>query len=124
MLVFGVIVLVIAGFFALLFWAMGRPDPYDRYLTDEDDEEFFDEDDEGAGKDYQSYAQRLELYSDDSIPDRGKWARFEYEDHNGSSSSRDITMWEKRGIYIVGYDRAQKAERTFRQDRISNWRCG
>lgn len=58
------------------------------------------------------------------LPDSGKWARFEYVDNDGVMTKRTIAMWERRGGYIVGYDRAKKAERTFRQDRISSWVCG
>ncbi|MCJ1959630.1 WYL domain-containing protein [Novosphingobium mangrovi (ex Hu et al. 2023)] len=61
---------------------------------------------------------------DDAFPTQGKWARFEYAGHDGEVSKRTITMWEKRGIYIVGYDRSRNEERTFRQDRISEWVCG
>jgi hypothetical protein len=46
---------------------------------------------------------------------------FEYVDADGVVTNRTITMWEKRGAYIVGYDKSRKAERTFRQDRISEW---
>lgn len=60
----------------------------------------------------------------DGFAERGKWARFEYVDNDGVMSNRSITMWEKRGGYIVGYDRSRKAERTFRQDRISDWKSG
>lgn len=55
---------------------------------------------------------------------KGKWARFTYTDHHGATSRREITMWEVRGSYVVGYDRSRSAERTFRQDRISDWICG
>lgn len=62
--------------------------------------------------------------SRDGFAERGKWARFDYMDHHELVSTRNITMWEKRGAYIVGYDRSRKAGRTFRQDRISDWVCG
>ncbi len=58
------------------------------------------------------------------IPAKGKWARFDYVDTDGVATKRSITMWEKRGAYIVGYDRSRKDERTFRQDRINDWLCG
>lgn len=62
--------------------------------------------------------------SRDGFDDKGKWARFEYVDADGEVTNRTITMWEKRGAYIVGYDKSRKAERTFRQDRISEWVSG
>jgi hypothetical protein len=62
--------------------------------------------------------------SRDGFGEKGKWARFEYVDNDGVVTERSITMWEKRGAYIVGYDRSRKAERTFRQDRISDWTSG
>ena len=54
----------------------------------------------------------------------GKWARFDYVDHDGEVSSRDISNWESRGRYIVGFCRAARAERTFRKVRISEWKSG
>ncbi|WP_408586566.1 hypothetical protein [Novosphingobium sp.] len=62
--------------------------------------------------------------SREGFPEQGKWARFEYTDADGEVSKRTIAMWQKRGAYIVGFDRSRKAERTFRQDRISDWVCG
>lgn len=58
------------------------------------------------------------------IAQSGKWATFSYVDSEGVSSKRTIANWSNRGAYVVGYDRAKKAERTFRQDRISDWKCG
>jgi predicted DNA-binding transcriptional regulator YafY len=55
---------------------------------------------------------------------RGKWARFDYVDADGKATHRQIVNWEKRGAYIVGYDRSRDAERTFRQDRIEGWVAG
>lgn len=65
-----------------------------------------------------------ESISVDGFPDSGTWARFSYIDSEGNVSSRDISNWERRGPYIVGFDRSRQAERTFRQDRISEWKCG
>lgn len=58
------------------------------------------------------------------IADSGKWARFSYCDADGAETQREIANWEKRGAYIVGYDRQKKGERTFRQDRIGAWQAG
>lgn len=60
----------------------------------------------------------------DGFADAGKWARFEYADHHGEITQRSISNWEQRGPYIVGWDRDRRAERTFRQDRISSWASG
>jgi hypothetical protein len=60
----------------------------------------------------------------DGFAESGKWARFDYVDKDGEISKRNIANWEQRGAYIVGWDRAKKAERTFRQDRISDWVSG
>lgn len=65
-----------------------------------------------------------ESISRPDFADRGKWARFEYTDSDGVVTKRNIAMWERRGGYIVGFDRSKNAERTFRQDRISEWQCG
>lgn len=71
--------------------------------------------------DDRTYKQGIEASGFES---HGKWARFEYIDADGTSTKRSITMWERRGPYIVGYDRDRKAERTFRQDRIEGWISG
>lgn len=68
--------------------------------------------------------QRTKPEVDDRFPKRGKWARFEYIGSDGNQSKRTIANWERRGIYIVGYDRSRKEERTFRQDRIAGWLAG
>jgi hypothetical protein len=62
--------------------------------------------------------------SRDGFGERGKWASFEYVGADGVITKRTVAMWEKRGAYIVGYDRTRKEERTFRQDRISDWVSG
>lgn len=54
----------------------------------------------------------------------GKWARFEYVDADGVITNRHIVNWERRGAYIVGHDKDRREERTFRQDRISDWLAG
>ena len=56
--------------------------------------------------------------------DRGKWCRFNYTDAEGRDSKRELTMWESRGRYIVGFDRKRGEERTFRKVRISDWISG
>jgi hypothetical protein len=71
--------------------------------------------------DDQKYKQSI---SRDGFADSGRWARFEYVDNDGVVTRREIVNWETRGAYIVGFDRSKKAERTFRQDRISDWRAG
>lgn len=58
------------------------------------------------------------------IADSGKWARFDYVDAKGNASKRVISMWEKRGAYVAGFDRSRGEERSFRQDRIENWTAG
>lgn len=68
--------------------------------------------------------QRTKPEADPRFGGKGKWARFEYVDSDGSKSKRTIAMWERRGRYIVGYDRSRKEERTFRQDRITEWLAG
>lgn len=60
----------------------------------------------------------------EGFADAGEWARFEYADHHGEITQRSISNWEQRGPYIVGWDRDRRAERTFRQDRISSWASG
>lgn len=62
--------------------------------------------------------------SRDDIAESGKWARFDYVDAKGNASKRHITMWEKRGAYVAGFDRSRGEERSFRQDRIKNWSAG
>lgn len=54
----------------------------------------------------------------------GKWSRFEYVDADGVITKRHVVNWERRGAYIVGYDKDRREERTFRQDRISDWLAG
>jgi len=54
----------------------------------------------------------------------GKWSRFEYVDADGVITKRNVVNWERRGAYIVGYDKDRREERTFRQDRISDWLSG
>jgi len=54
----------------------------------------------------------------------GKWARFSYTDDSANESRREIVNWKAKERYVIGYDRKQKAERTFRQDRISDWSAG
>lgn len=58
------------------------------------------------------------------IEPAGRWARFEYVDRDGVITNREIATWEKRGAYVVGFDRERRGERTFRQDRISAWTSG
>ncbi|MXO73548.1 WYL domain-containing protein [Alteraurantiacibacter buctensis] len=57
------------------------------------------------------------------LPQRGKWIRFTYFDQDGVVTSREVTNWEVRGRYLVGFDREKRAERTFRHDRIEDWQC-
>ncbi len=64
------------------------------------------------------------LESRPEISGGGRWARFEYVDHDGVITDRDIARWEVSGRYVRGYDRKRKAERNFRIDRISNWKAG
>jgi hypothetical protein len=61
---------------------------------------------------------------DPSIPEAGTWARFEYVDADGVVTKRSIRQWSKRGAYIEGFCMDRREGRTFRQDRISNFRCG
>lgn len=60
----------------------------------------------------------------DWLGQSGKWARFDYVDESGAEGRREIVNWTVRGRYVVGYDRRAKAEKTFRQARISNWNAG
>lgn len=71
--------------------------------------------------DDREYKQRIAV---DGFAERGKWARFEYVDADGVITTRSISNWERRGPYIAGFDRSKKSERTFRQDRISEWVSG
>lgn len=90
---------------------------------DQNDSAMFDEVERHTGS-WAPYAEHLASIDCPDIPEIGRWARFEYVDADGQISNRSVTMWEKRGRYIVGYDRSRKDERTFRQDRISKWICG
>ena len=80
-----------------------------------------DVDEDAEWLDRQDY---LALQSRSGFDECGRWARFDYVDRDGVVTSRSITNWERRGIYIVGYDRSKGAERTFRQDGIEDWVCG
>ena len=71
--------------------------------------------------DDREYKQSLEVAG---FPESGTWARFSYVSQDGQASARDISNWERRGPYIVGYDRQRTGERTFRQDRITDWKSG
>lgn len=68
--------------------------------------------------------QYKDQFKRDGFEESGKWARFAYVDHHGEITSRSITNWERRGTYILGWDRDKRAERTFRQDRIRDWEAG
>lgn len=101
----------------------------DRSLMDGDYEEARQQlrDDAAAIRKHRKLASKrayTESISRPDFPDRGRWARFEYTDNDGVVTKRNIAMWERRGGYIVGFDRSKNAERTFRQDRISEWQCG
>lgn len=61
---------------------------------------------------------------DKRFDDHGKWAAFRYADTDGVATNRRIRNWAKAGRYIIGHCDAAKAERTFRQDRIEEWRSG
>lgn len=60
----------------------------------------------------------------DVIEGSGKWARFSYEDNDGAQTKREIVNWSTSGRYLVGFDRVNNDERTFRLDRISHWVAG
>lgn len=58
------------------------------------------------------------------IPANGNWMRFDYTDLDGKKSNRNITMWQKRGIAVVGYDKKAGGERTFRMVGMKNVKLG
>ncbi|OJW73039.1 MAG: hypothetical protein BGO57_13255 [Sphingomonadales bacterium 63-6] len=91
----------------------------DRLIDRIDDGEFEADEPEWKGR-----QEHNAQFARDGFETAGKWARFDYVDDKGNAGRREITMWERRGSYIVGYDKARKAERTFRQDRIDNWVAG
>lgn len=59
-----------------------------------------------------------------SIPDQGRWAKFEYVDSDGVITNREIRHWSKRGAYIEGFCMLRRESRIFRQDRITDWVSG
>lgn len=97
-----------------------EPDQYDEDLAELED----DLAECGWHRDWAESRRYKDSISREGFADNGKWARFEYIDHHGATTKRTITRWEKRGAYIVGYDKSRGAERTFRQDRINAWVSG
>jgi len=121
--VFLIIVALIIGFVIAFFVVVSEVTGSSANEFDFDDDDG-DDDEDLDGDGWKTRDDYLAEYSRPGFAEKGKWARFEYSDHNGNSSKRSVTMWERRGIYIVGYDRSRKEERTFRQDRISGWISG
>lgn len=63
-----------------------------------------------------------QLYQENPhITGRGKRARFEYVDHYGEITEREIVNWEVSGRYVRGFCLLRKEGRNFRIDRISDW---
>jgi hypothetical protein len=102
----------------------------DRPSMDRDD---YDAERERLDEDREAIRWRLEWVNDKildakSRPDwlgkSGKWARFEYADDDGVVTKNNIVNWKAEGTNVVGYDRAQKVERLFEQNRISGWQAG
>lgn len=55
--------------------------------------------------------------------EEGDSATFEYVDSDGVVTSRDVRNWKSSGAYIRAYCLQRRESRTFRKDRISNWRA-
>jgi len=71
-----------------------------------------------------SHREWVDSIDNPSIPDEGRWARFDYADADGVITQREIRNWSKRGAYIEGFCMLRRASRNFRQDRIIEWISG
>lgn len=116
-------VVVVAGVLIFIIMASANEEVRSSLPYDDDEDEFDDESAEGFPAEISDRAYK-DQFKRAGFGDSGKWARFAYADADGRESRRQIVNWQQRGPYIVGYDRSKKGERTFRQDRISDWQAG
>lgn len=73
--------------------------------------------DYGNGDEYHAIQNDNRWYEGET----GKGAKFEYSDHYGEVTEREVRNWVSNGPYIKAFCLLRHENRSFRKDRIENW---